>query len=309
MSLPKDFPTDKPVYLVIDGDVIAFIAAAACEKVVQDELGNVTTQGFLDEGISVAAGLIAKFRNQLRDPNVEGLPNYKVVLSDPAENYRFDIAHDYKGNRKAGDMSRVPVLLGPLKQWLRDEHHASHRPRLEADDAISLILTSPEVNRVWTPIAVGRDKDFKSIPGWHYQYHKGDENKDIVPFHISPAEADRWHMMQSLAGDMTDGFAGCPGIGILRAGRIIDECMLQVKGEGVITRGPRKGQKVARWSQVPAATPWDCIVSHYEKAGLSEAEALTSARLAHLLRYGEYDAETHEVKLWTPFPTVTSSNA
>jgi hypothetical protein len=297
MSLPADFPKDKPILLIIDGDVIAFIAAAACERVVQDELGNVRTEGFIDEGIAVAAGLIAKFRNQLRSGDLP--PEYIVVLSDPHDNYRFDIDHNYKGNRKAGDMSRVPVLLNPLKEWLKREHSANFLPRLEADDAVGLLMTDPKLED-FARIAVGRDKDFKCIPGWHYQYHKGDENADITPFYQSPEDADRWHLMQSLAGDMTDGFGGCPGIGLKRAAVLIEECMLQVPGEGVITRGANKGQKVVRWTQTPAANHWECIVSHYEKHGLGEMEALQTARLAHLLRHGEYNPETHEVKLWTP---------
>lgn len=296
MSLPPDFPKDKPILLIIDGDVIAFIAAAACERTVQDEYNNVSTMGFFDDGVAVAAGLIAKFRNQLRlgdEPS-----DYTIVLSDPDHNYRFDIDSTYKSNRKAGDMSRVPVLLKALKQWLTTEHRANYLPRLEADDTIALCMTEP--NDKYTRIAVGRDKDFKCIPGWHYQYHTGDMDKDIEPFFQSLEAADRWHLIQSLAGDMTDGFGGCPGIGVKRASVLIEDCMLQVPGEGVITRGIRKGQKVVRWTQTPAATHWDCIVSHYEKAGLGEMQALTTARLAHLLRHGEYDAKTNEVKLWAP---------
>lgn len=300
MSLPSDFPQGKPLLLIMDGDVIAFIAAAACERTVQDELGNVSTMGFIEEGIAVAAGLIAKFRNQLNH-TIDGgtLPDYIVVLSDPHENYRFDILSTYKGNRKAGDMSRVPVLLGALKEWLKTEHDANFVPRLEADDSIALLMTDPKLDD-FARIAVGRDKDFKCIPGWHYQYHQGDMNKDIEPFYQSLEAADKWHLMQSLAGDMTDGFGGCPGIGLKRAEKLIAECMLQVPGDGVITRGANKGQKVVRWSQVPAANPWECIVSHYQKAGLDENDALVTARLAHLLRYGEYSYKTGEVKLWMP---------
>lgn len=301
MSLPPDFPQGKPLLLIIDGDVIAFIAAAACEKTVQDELGNVSTMGFLEEGVAVAAGLIAKFRNQLRHPDHPS-PEYMVALSDPQANFRYEVDPGYKGNRKAGDMSRVPVLLSALKEWLKVEHGAAFMPRLEADDAIALMMTDPSLEQ-YARIAVGRDKDFKCIPGWHYQYHQGDIDKDITPFYQSPEAADRWHLIQSLAGDMTDGFGGCPGIGVKRAAVLLDECMLQVPGEGVITRGANKGAKVVRWSQVPAADLWQCIVSHYEKHGLGEMEAITTARLAHLLRHGEYDPKTAAVKLWSPYPS------
>lgn len=291
--------TEASILLIMDGDVIAFIAAAACERAVQDAAGNVTYHFFKDEGIAVAAGLISKWRNQLAHEVPGDKVTIMVCLSDPHENWRYEVASTYKGNRKAGDMTRVPLGLGPLKDWLRAEYGAEHMPRLEADDMISLLMTNPQLD-MFHRIAVGRDKDFKSIPGWHYQHHQGDQNADIKPFYITEGEADRWHLMQSLAGDRTDGFEGCPGIGIKRAAALIDERMLQVPGEGVITRGPNKGAKVVRWSQVPAATTWDCIVSHYEKHGLGEAEALASARMARLLRHGEYDEKTGAVKLWTP---------
>ena len=45
---------------------------------------------------------------------------------------------------------------------------------------------------------------------------------------------------------------------------------------------------------------WDTVVSTYQSKGLSEAVALENARLARILRDGEYDTDTGKVKLWTP---------
>lgn len=289
--------TEKPdvVALLIDGDVIAFIAAAAVQKNVQDEYGNVSGWADLAEGKAVAAGLIARYKETL-EPGIK--KTVTVILSDPHANWRYDVDHNYKSNRK--ELVK-PMLLDFLKQYLRDEYDAIHLPRLEADDTLSLLATDPRLPAPGLKtIIVGRDKDFKSIPGYHHQYGHVDANGKPIVDYITLEEANRWHAIQSLSGDMTDGFPGCPGIGMLRAGRIIDECALLVPEKGWITRGINKGTETVKWSKVPAANVWECIVSNYEKVGLSEAEALTTARLAHLLRYGDYNEETHEVKLWTP---------
>ena len=33
----------------------------------------------------------------------------------------------------------------------------------------------------------------------------------------------KWHLVQTLAGDQTDGYAGCPGIGVKRAITLFEE--------------------------------------------------------------------------------------
>ena len=45
---------------------------------------------------------------------------------------------------------------------------------------------------------------------------------------------------------------------------------------------------------------WPVVTGAFEKAGLGEAEALTQARLARILRAEDWDFDNREVKLWTP---------
>ena len=42
------------------------------------------------------------------------------------------------------------------------------------------------------------------------------------------------------------------------------------------------------------------MVAAYEKAGMTEEEALVQARVARILRNAEYTRKTGEVILWTP---------
>ncbi len=47
-----------------------------------------------------------------------------------------------------------------------------------------------------------------------------------VPDHITLAEADRYHLYQTLVGDATDGYPGCPGVGEVAANKVLDERLM-----------------------------------------------------------------------------------
>jgi 5'-3' exonuclease len=276
--------------LLIDGDVIAFVAAAAVQKHEEDPFGYVRPFASVVEGEcavdNILLGLIAGL----------GATHIRVVLSDPESNWRHEIDPTYKTNRT--DSVR-PLLLGRLKDHLRSTYGAFHWAGLEADDTLGILATEPapyEGKR----IVVGKDKDFKSIPGLHHRYGDRDHRGKFKVVEVTRPEADRFHMIQALSGDRTDGYYGCPGIGMERAERIIDEPVILTPARGVITRGKNKGQETTKWVSEPTTDLWECIVSHYRKAGLSEKEALITARLARILRAEDYDREKERIILWTP---------
>ena len=75
--------------------------------------------------------------------------------------------------------------------------------------------------------------------------------------------------MQTLIGDIADGYKGCPGIGAVKAKKLLDE-----------------------------APVWATVKDAYEKAGLTEEDALQQARMARILRSSDYP--DGQVKLWSP---------
>ena len=77
--------------------------------------------------------------------------------------------------------------------------------------------------------------------------------------------------MQTLTGDPTDGYKGCPTIGAKRAEAIL-------------------GSRPA-WSLVEAA---------FIKQGLTREDALLQARMARILRWSDWDQEKREPILWEP---------
>ncbi len=101
----------------------------------------------------------------------------------------------------------------------------------------------------------------KGIPGFFYDMGKPDIG--IQP--VSREDADLWHMTQTLIGDAADGYPGCPKIGPMTAKKLFD---------GI----PRDYEHL-----------WPVVAGAFEKAGLGEAEAVTQARLARILRAEDWD--------------------
>jgi DNA polymerase-1 len=208
-----------------------------------------------------------------------------ICLSDNKANWRHDVMPTYKGHRASWAVGKRPVLgelpkpgparpllHAPLRAWLRDEYGAMLEPSLEADDLLGLLATkSPQ----GTAIMVTADKDLRTVPGLHWNPDRAAEG--LVS--VSPEEADWFHLTQTLVGDATDGYKGCPGVGPKTAATILGQ--------------PARGA-AAR------AAAWDGVVHAFERKGLTEEDALTQARVARVLRGDEYDFVTKEIQLWTP---------
>jgi hypothetical protein len=289
--------------LLIDGDTIAFIAAAACQSNVLDFDGFIKPMANVIEGETIVDNLILGL---MRDLEAHGM---FVFLSDPEANWRMGLMPDYKDNRKTelGKMSVRPMLLGHLKQYLRDKYGATHMPSLEADDVLGIMATDPNIKYPGRTIVVGKDKDFDTIPGFHHQL-----GRDVTPGgkrivrEVTREYADWFHLVQTLAGDRIDGYGGCPGIGMTRAREIMTDPKILTPDHGLVTRGARKGQRTTKWVSNPAAgNLWGCVVSHYAKAGLGEKDALLTARMAHLLRYEDFNQTNGAITLWVPPKRLT----
>lgn len=120
-------------------------------------------------------------------------------------------------------------------------------------------------------------------------------------FAISEAEADYNHLYQTLIGDTTDGFKGCPGIGPKKA-EVILEGMLSDETKDC----PQGLGCVGCLRCCTSAHAWPLVVAAYAKMGLKETDAITQARLARILRWTDWDNEAKTPILWTP-PSVTTA--
>lgn len=240
--------------LLIDADVVAYQAAAVCETAT--DWGDGYWTWHADENEAKAKVLEAIDRTMAE---LEGTA-IKLCLTDSEGNFRFGVLPSYKGNRKG---TKKPLVLKAIKQWLIDEHDAYFRPGLEGDDCMGILATANVIKG--EKVIVSIDKDMKTIPGLFV--HRLEDGI----MEISETEADYWHLYQTLTGDTTDGYAGCPGV------------------------GPKKAE--ALLGDDPS---WATVVKAFEKAGLTEADALQQARVARILRASDYDFKKKEPILWTP---------
>lgn len=155
---------------------------------------------------------------------------------------------------------RKPVGYKRLLDWCKANYKCIRYENLEADDALGLECHLDTSDFV----LVSPDKDMKQIS---CRLFNGEEE-----FDVTLAEADHWFWTQCLTGDPVDGYKGVPGIGAKGAEKILAK----------------------------TEDPWQTVVACYEKAGLTEADAIRNARLARILRPGEYNSTTKEPILWTP---------
>ncbi|TIQ65463.1 MAG: exonuclease [Mesorhizobium sp.] len=273
--------------LLVDGDLFAYQMACGVEKPLEFD-GHFILSADADTGKANLDSMFDHFKETLDADRIV------VALSD-TENYRKTVLPTYKSNR---DGIRRPMVLEALKEHLAATYETITRPTLEADDVLGILLTNPKVIP-GEKIVITEDKDLRSVPGLHWNPKK-EGATDRGPTKVSLAEADRNFYAQVLSGDMVDGYGGCPGIGKIRAAQIVASPFLQVRTEEEVKRGPNKGTKRVLWVTEPTDDVWAAIVSHYEKAGLTEDDALTAARVARILRTEDYDYKKKEPILWQP---------
>lgn len=243
----------KPT-LLVDADLIIFKACAAVEKEVRwDDDYHVLFSSPEAAWEVVQADLEKLSRVYPMSPVVFAItstPNFRNTL----------VSEDYKSGR-AGQ--RKPMCYAATKERLLAEYDVRSMPTLEADDVIGIMATRSKKPTVIVSI----DKDMKTVPSRIYNWF------DEVT--VSPNEAMLFHMQQTLTGDVTDGYGGCPKV------------------------GPKTAEKLLDGAQTEEDA-WSAVKQQYEKVGLTEDDAVTQARLARILQAPDWNAKKQEVILWQP---------
>jgi len=284
--------------LLIDADVLAYQAASALETAIEWEPGFWTWHVEFDAVWQRVDDMVKDITEKLEADKVV------LCLTDPDHNFRLDVLPTYKTHRKS---TKKPLILYHLKEWLVENRDAIIVPGLEGDDVMGILATRGSGEK----IIVSIDKDMKTIPGKYVRTRAvvNEDGAELVGafeiLDISEEEADRFHMLQTLMGDVTDGYSGCPGIGDTIAQKIIDGCLKKEPYEHTLKSGPRKGETETRYTMEPCDDIWEAVVSHYVAAGLGEQEALRQARVARILRSSDFNFTTKEPILWQPMTTST----
>lgn len=157
--------------------------------------------------------------------------HYMACISCAQEgkkSFRSDI---YKYNIYKGDRPPKTEWMIKWEQTIRDimetKWFFSSFPYLEADDMIAHVVWA--IERVSDEeclecVICSPDKDMKQISGFHFDYKKTAPDGGNLPIEvISSAKANYNLWTQCLMGDKTDCIAGVPGLGIVKASKLLDE--------------------------------------------------------------------------------------
>lgn len=250
----------KPVTLLIDGDIIAYKQAAGAEVATDwgDDVWSLHT-----DTRAAKESMDVNIRSLITALNADKV---KVALSSK-QNFRRLVDPSYKASRKT---TRKPIGLPVLREHLLVEWRAVVVDELEADDLLGIWATDPMYEAGSKKIIVSTDKDMKTIPCklWN------PDHPEFGVKNISRKDADRFHIYQTLVGDTSDGYAGCPTYGPTRATRLLDS--------------------------TKTGEVWERVVEAFEKQNLSKDDALVQARLARILRVENYNVRQKTIKHWTP---------
>ncbi len=245
--------------ILIDGDILAYKVCWAVQQEYEWEDGVITLACNKSEMESQINTMVSNWLDKFNHDQ------YVVCLSDK-NNFRKKILSDYKGNRKG---TRKPMGYKLCVKHIQDNYPTKLIENLEADDVLGILATDGQYDE---NVIISIDKDMKTIPCTYYNMDTKETNT------YDEDEADYWHLRQTLEGDVTDNYKGCPGVGPVKAEKILSE---------------------PKWD-TDWDTDWDAVVATYEKAGLTEEDALVQARVAKILRHEDYDFKKQEVILWNP---------
>ena len=236
--------------ILIDCDYIVYKCCAAAE----------TEMDFGDDVIVVTSNFSDAYKCVKRDldriqSDLGSFDDELILFFTSPNNFRKKILPEYKGHRQRKKPCGFKRIISELKK----NYRVILKDTLEADDALGIYATKYPGNIIVSP-----DKDMRQIPGKLYDFNQTVE--------ITPDEGARWHLIQTMAGDNTDGYSGVPGIGVKKAEKIFEE----------------KGYT------------WQAVVETFVEKELTEDDALCNARLARILQTSDYDHTNKEPILWTP---------
>ena len=240
--------------LLIDADYIVYKCCAACETEIDYGEDVIFVTSNYSDAYKAVTRDISNITKQFGDFATP------ILSFSDSSNFRKKISPDYKGHRNR----KKPCGYKRVIRDLRINYEVIVMKTLEADDAMGIYATAHPGNLIVSP-----DKDMRQIPGKLYNL------TDTT--YITPEEGAKWHLIQTLAGDQTDGYSGVPGIGVKRAETLFDK-------EGY---------------------SWQTVLKAFNDKGLTDADALLNARLARILTLDDYDTKRQEPILWTPEVSFT----
>lgn len=174
---------------LIDGDIVAYRCAAACEY----------------ENVELVYYRITEMMDGIL--NATEATSYRVFLTGK-DNFRKTIYPEYKAHRSK---LPKPVWLEDAREFIESEYNAVVCNGEEADDQLG-------INQTEDTIICSIDKDLLQVPGKHFNFVK---NEFTV---VNDFFGLKHFYKQCLMGDRSDNVKGIYGIGDKKADKILLYC-------------------------------------------------------------------------------------
>jgi DNA polymerase I len=244
-------------HLLIDADLLLYKASIGAEFACDWGGGNWVLSANLQQAKDAIEARVNGMMEHFETDRI-------TMVRSGHGNFRTAINPDYKSSRKT---SRKPIIFNELKDWMDEVFKCQWLDDCEADDTLGILHTAPDAGDT---IIISEDKDMLTVPG---RLYRGGELLTITPL-----EARYRHLYQTLTGDATDGYPGCPGV------------------------GPKTAEKLLAGSE---DTWWPNVLQAYHKAGLTEDDAILNARMAYILHYDDW--KDGGVRIWQPSQTLVTT--
>lgn len=201
--------------LLIDGDILVYLAGFAAEK-----RGKDVPLSHAKRCLTMTLGAHREYIQQRFKIKEEQI----YITSNDKSNFRFDLAtiQPYKGNRKA---SGKPQHFHALREILVEEYGAEVISDQEADDMMAIEACKDPGKT----IIASKDKDLRMVPGWHWEMDRDQEpflSSDPGVLMLKRQSSGRckcfgfgikWFWFQCIVGDRVDNIPGLPKMGDVTA--------------------------------------------------------------------------------------------
>ena len=234
--------------LLIDCDFVVYKCCAAAEAEIDFGDDVIVVTSSFKEAYSCVKRELKRIENKF------GSFDETILFFSDSKNFRKDIQKNYKGHRNR----KKPCGYRRVINKLSEEYSVIKMPTLEADDSMGIYATKHTGNIIVSP-----DKDMRQIPGMLWNF----EESTL----IKPEDGAKWHLIQTMAGDQTDGYKGLEGVGVKRATALFEQ----------------KGYS------------WKTVVDAFAEKGYTALTARVNAQLARILTVDDYDFNKKEPILWT----------
>lgn len=250
--------------ILIDGDILVYQSSSAVQKDIDWGDGLFTCHAFLEDAQDT---FVLSLKSIIKDMTEKGYADdnskYIFAFSD-STNFRKELNPNYKSNRKN---TRKPTCYYALRDSIKELEGIPKittvtLDNLEGDDVLGILSTQTNYK---DSVIVSMDKDFKTLPSYFYNYEK-----KTLELHLE--DFSYWTMFQTLVGDITDGYKGCPNVGKVSAEKILKA-----------VKDPKDY--------------WKTVVETYKSKGSTFEDAVLNYRMAHILTCFDYDIENKKV-IW-----------